>query len=49
MQPINSRILLEELNNIAMEPVHYPVRTPPVVELLATTTSSADGQICADC
>lgn len=50
MQLINSRTLLEEVNenNLTMEPLNYPVRTPPVVELPARTVSSADGQICAE-
>lgn len=49
MQPTN-RTLLEEVNeNIArMEPLDYPVTTPPVCKLPARTASSADGQVCTE-
>lgn len=41
---------MEEVNekNISMEPRHYPVQTPPAIEMPARPASSADGQICAE-
>ncbi|KAM3205946.1 hypothetical protein ACQJBY_061560 [Aegilops geniculata] len=48
MQPINSRTLRGgEREQHPMEPLEYPMRTPAGVELLATTASSVDAQICA--
>lgn len=47
MQPINSRTLLEEVNDsdIPMEPLHYPVRPLPDGEVPAATASSADESV----
>ncbi|KAM3191205.1 hypothetical protein ACQJBY_068874 [Aegilops geniculata] len=44
IQPIESRTLLEEVNDSGM-PLHYQVMPSPGGQLPATTASSADAQI----
>ncbi|XBI46154.1 hypothetical protein VPH35_110468 [Triticum aestivum] len=51
LQPLNSTTtLLEKVNenNNTIEPLHYPVMAPAVVELPAPAASSAEGQICVE-